>query len=474
MAEQGGAGTAPGVRGSRRRIGGLLRGGQPGEQVRVHGWVRTRRDSKGLVFIELNDGSSLANLQVVVDEAAQAGLLPEGVTTGASLVVTGALAASPGGGQAVELHPQAIRLVGESQGDFPLQKKRHGFEYLRTIAHLRPRSNTFGAVARVRNALFMAIHGYLQEAGFLYLPAPMITASDAEGAGEMFTVTTLDLAKPPSGEGGVDWSRDFFGRQASLTVSGQLEGEIFAHAFHDVYTFGPTFRAENSNTSRHAAEFLMCEPEMAFAELTDNMELAEDFIRNVIRRVCGQCPEDLEFFDQRIEPGLLKKLEHVMNEPFETLTYTEAVTMLEASGETFEFPVGWGLDLQSEHERYLTEKKVGRPLFVVDYPREIKAFYMRLNPDGRTVAAMDLLVPGIGEIIGGSQREERLEPLQDQMRQREMGMEEYWWYFDLRRYGSVPHSGFGVGFERLLMYITGLTNIRDVLPFPRTPGNIAF
>jgi len=458
----------------RRTIHALLTAGNPGEQVRVHGWVRTRRDSKGVIFLELNDGSCLANLQAVLEGEAGQALLPDGVATGAALIAWGVLAESPAKGQRVELYPERIELVGGTQEDYPLQKKRHGFEYLRTIGHLRPRSNTFGAVARVRNALFMAIHNYFQGRGFQYLPAPMITASDAEGAGEMFTITTIDPAKPPLRDGGVDWSQDFFGKKASLTVSGQLQGEIFAHAFHDVYTFGPTFRAENSNTSRHAAEFLMVEPEMAFAGLQDNMELAEDFIRNVIKELHARCGEDLAFFDQRIEQGLLEKLRHVMEEPFETLTYTEAVKMLEDSGETFEFPVRWGLDLQSEHERYLTEKKVGRPLFVVDYPREIKAFYMRANDDGRTVAAMDLLVPGIGEIIGGSQREERLDALLAQLRARAMPEEDYWWYLDLRRYGGTPHSGFGVGFERLLMYVTGMANIRDVLPFPRTPGSVDF
>ena len=458
----------------RSPIKSLLNASQVGRTVLIHGWIRTRRDSKGVTFAELNDGSCLANLQIVFDGTRPALQLPEGASTGASVIVQGKLVESPAKGQAVELQAEAFTLVGASASDFPLQKKRHGFEYLRTIAHLRPRSNTFGAVARVRNALFMSIHEYLQSRGFVYLPAPMITASDAEGAGEMFRVTTLELENVPMANGEVDWSRDFFGQKASLTVSGQLEGESFAHVFHDVYTFGPTFRAENSNTSRHAAEFLMCEPEMAFADLSASLQLGEAFIKAVLAEVRERCREDMAFFDERIEPGLLAKLDHVMESPFETLTYTEAVKLLEASGESFEYAVGWGRDLQSEHERYLTEKKIGRPVFVVDYPKEIKAFYMRQNDDGRTVAAMDMLVPGIGEIIGGSQREERLEPLRDRMRMMDISVDDYWWYLDLRRYGSVPHSGFGVGFERLLMYITGLSNIRDALPFPRTPGNLAF
>ncbi|MEE8435439.1 MAG: asparagine--tRNA ligase [bacterium] len=458
---------------ARTTVFNLLRADAPLDNVLVEGWVRTRRDGKEVTFVELNDGSCLANLQVVFDPSKPELALSEGASTGASLAVTGRLVESPAKGQQWELHAVGVTVVGESTPDFPLQKKRHGFEYLRTIAHLRPRSNTFGAVARVRNALYMAIHRHFQSKGFIYLPAPMITASDAEGAGEMFQVTNLALSGEEGGKP-VDWSKDFFGRKAFLTVSGQLEAEIFAHVFHDVYTFGPTFRAENSNTSRHAAEFLMCEPEMAFADLQENIRIGEEFIKSVLTMVREECPEDLEFFDQRIEKGLLEKLDHVMESAFEVITYTEAVEILEKSGESFEFPVGWGKDLQSEHERYLTEKKIGRPLFVVDYPKEIKAFYMRQNADGRTVAAMDMLVPGIGEIIGGSQREERLDYLAGNIEERGLPMEEYWWYLDLRRFGSAPHAGFGMGFERLMMYVTGLSNIRDVLPFPRTPGNIAF
>ena len=462
------------TRADRLAIRGLLHDAPVGSRVRVHGWVRTRRDSKSATFLELNDGSCQANLQVVLDAARPELALSEAASTGASVIVRGTLVDSPAKGQRVELQAAEVVLVGGSTPDFPLQKKRHSFEYLRTIAHLRLRSNTFGSVARVRNALFFAIHEYFQARGFLHVPAPMITANDAEGAGEMFTVTTLDVAHPPLAGSQVDWSRDFFGRKASLTVSGQLEAEAFAHVFHDVYTFAPTFRAENSNTSRHAAEFLMCEPEMAFADLSDNIRLGEDFIKTVLAMVRERCPEDMAFFEQRIEPGLLAKLDHVMDSPFEVLTYDEAVRLLEASGQSFEFPVAWGHDLQSEHERYLTEQKIGRPVFVVNYPRDIKAFYMRQNDDGRTVAAMDMLVPGIGEIIGGSQREERLDVLRERMGARGMSTQEYEWYLDLRRFGSVPHSGFGVGFERLLMYISGLGNIRDALAFPRTPGHVEF
>jgi asparaginyl-tRNA synthetase len=445
-----------------------------GQRVRVEGWVRTRRDSKGVSFLELNDGSCLDNLQVVVlgDNPVQEALAP--VSTGSSLIVEGLLRPSEGKGQTVELHPNGLTLVQAADGDFPLQKKRHSFEFLRSIAHLRVRSNTFGAIARVRNALSFAVHRFFQERDFIYLQAPIITASDAEGAGEMFRVTTLDLERLAGAGQALDWSQDFFGRRAGLTVSGQLEAEVFALAFHDVYTFGPTFRAENSNTSRHAAEFWMIEPEIAFADLAANRRLAEDFIKAVIAETRERCAADFAFFEQRIEPGLLEKLDHILASPFETISYSEAIALLEQSGETFEFPVRWGLDLQSEHERYLAEKKIGRPLFVVDYPREIKAFYMRANDDGRTVAAMDLLVPGVGEIIGGSQREERMGPLRERMVELGIPVEDYGWYLDLRRYGSVPHAGFGVGFERLLMYLTGMQNIRDVLPFPRTPGHVDF
>ncbi|HEX7928539.1 MAG TPA: asparagine--tRNA ligase, partial [bacterium] len=388
----------------RLTIAALLQDGKPGNSAVVQAWVRTRRDSKGFSFLEINDGSCLANLQVVLEGA----LTEAPATTGASVRVTGTLVASQGKEQAVELKAAELVVVGGADANFPLQKKRHSFEYLREIGHLRVRSNTFGAVARVRKALFFAVHEFFQSQGFLFLPAPILTASDAEGAGEQFRVTTLDLKAVPQKDGQPDFSRDFFGKKTALTVSGQLEAEIFAHAFVDTYTFGPTFRAENSNTARHAAEFWMIEPEMAFADLTRNRQVGEAFIKAVIAAARKRCPEDFAFFDQRIEQGLLKKLDHILDSPFETLTYTEAVKLLEGSGEKFEYPVAWGKDLQSEHERWLAEKKVGRPLFVIDYPAAIKAFYMRLNTDGRTVAAMDLLVPGVGEIIGGSQREERL------------------------------------------------------------------
>jgi len=458
----------------RSPVAALLSGERVGERVRVEGWVRTRRDSKAVTFLEVNDGSSLANLQVVLASGAPGLDAAGAVTTGSAVTVGGELVASRGGGQAVELQAATLELVQAADPDYPLQKKRHGFEYLRSIAHLRVRSNTFGALARVRTAVFGAVHDFFLARGFIFLPAPIITASDAEGAGELFRVTTLDPQAPPLNGGAVDWSQDFFGRKANLTVSGQLQAEVFALAFHDVYTFGPTFRAENSNTARHAAEFWMIEPEMAFADLGANLRLAEAFIKHVIRAARERCLADFAFFEQRIQPGLLAKLDHIVESAFETITYTEAVKLLEGSGEAFEFPVGWGHDLQSEHERYLTEQRIGRPVFVVDYPRDIKAFYMRTNADGRTVAAMDLLVPGVGEIIGGSQREERLEPLRQRMIELGIPVDDYGWYLELRRYGSVPHAGFGVGFERLLMYLTGLTNIRDVIPFPRTPGHVAF
>ncbi|MBI4082806.1 MAG: asparagine--tRNA ligase [Candidatus Lambdaproteobacteria bacterium] len=458
----------------RTPIRALLREGKAGERARIEGWVRTRRESKEVAFIEVNDGSALASLQVVVERAGPLAVAADRAATGSSLVAEGTLVPSPGKGQAVELRAEALTLVQAAPADFPLQKKRHSFEYLRTIAHLRVRSNTFGALARVRNAVFAAVHAFFQRRGFLFLPAPIITASDAEGAGAMFRVTTLDPAHPPLAGELVDWSRDFFGQKANLTVSGQLEAEVFALAFHDVYTFGPTFRAEHSNTARHAAEFWMIEPEMAFADLAANIRLAEAFIRHVIEAARAACPEDFAFFDRWVEQGLLARLDHVLDSRFEVIPYGEAIRLLEVSGQPFEYPVSWGLDLQSEHERYLTEQAIGRPVFVTDYPRSIKAFYMRENADGRTVAAMDLLVPGVGEIIGGSQREERLEKLAARMAEAGIPAAPYDWYLDLRRHGSVAHAGFGVGFERLLMYLTGLQNIRDVIPFPRTPGNVAF
>jgi len=448
----------------------------PGREITLRGWVRSRRDSKGITFIELNDGSRFKSMQLVVD----AGLVPEDilrqVTTGSSIAATGTLVESPAKGQAVELRIAAIYLYGSADpATYPLQKKGHTLEFLRDISHLRLRSNTFGAAFRVRNALTHAIHTFFQERGFLYVQTPIITTSDCEGAGQMFGVTTLNLQQPPhTDEGKTDWQQDFFGKPAYLTVSGQLEGEIFASAFSNVYTFGPTFRAENSNTPRHLAEFWMIEPEMAFYELADNMQLAEEFLKNIIRYVLEHCREDLEFFNQFIDKSVLPTLEHVAESNFGTLTYTDAIEQLKKSGKTWEFPVEWGNDLQTEHERFLSEEIFKKPVIVTDYPKEIKAFYMRLNDDGKTVRAMDVLVPRVGEIIGGSQREERHDVLLTRLREAGLDEKAYWWYLDLRRYGSVPHSGFGLGLERMMMYLTGLKNIRDVIPFPRTPGNAEF
>ncbi len=448
----------------------------PGSTITVNGWVRTRRQSKALSFVELNDGSCFKNLQVVIE----GGTLPPEpdaqLTTGSCIQVTGDLVASPAAGQPVELRAKEIRIWGTAPAaTYPLQKKGHSLEYLREIAHLRPRTNTFGAVFRVRSALALAIHSFFQERKFLYIQAPVITASDAEGAGAMFGVTTLDLMNlPRTPEGKIDYSQDFFGSPAYLTVSGQLEAEIMALAFSQVYTFAPTFRAEQSNTARHASEFWMIEPEMAFYDLDDNRELAEDFIKYQIRYVMEHCADDLEFFDQRIEPGLIKALTHVLESPFEHVPYTEAVKRLEQSGERFQYPVQWGMDLQTEHERYLTEQLFKQPIVVTDYPKKIKAFYMRENEDGQTVRAMDVLVPRIGEIIGGSQREEREDVLRRRIQETGMDLENYWWYLELRKYGTAPHSGFGLGFERMLMFVTGMKNIRDVIGFPRTPGNAAF
>jgi asparaginyl-tRNA synthetase len=442
--------------------------------VRVRGWARSIRRGKDVAFIALNDGSCLAHLQVVLtaeldnfDTLVRCG-------TGAALTVEGALVASPAAGQAWEVHARRVTLLGEATGDYPLQKKRHSFEFLRSIAHLRPRANTFGAVFRMRSALALAVHRFFRERGFLYVHTPIITANDCEGAGEMFRVTTLPAEAPPQQQGRIDWQQDFFGQRTGLTVSGQLQGELFAMAFADIYTFGPTFRAENSNTSRHAAEFWMIEPEMAFADLADDCALAEDFLRFLVTVALQECGEDLAFFDQRIEHGLIDRLEALAAAEFARMTYGEAVERLQRAPVSFQFPVAWGTDLQSEHERYLTEQVVGGPLFVTDYPADIKAFYMRRNDDGRTVAAMDLLVPRVGEIIGGSQREERLEVLEDKMRQVGIAPDSLAWYLDTRRWGSCPHAGFGLGFERLLMYVTGMENIRDVIPFPRTPGNARF
>ena len=449
---------------------------QVGSEIILRGWVRSRRDSKGVTFIELNDGSRFKSIQLVVD----AGVIPEEtlrqVTTGSSIAATGVLVESPAKGQAVELKVTAIQLYGTADAaSYPLQKKGHTLEFLRDISHLRVRSNTFGAAFRVRNALTHAIHTFFQERGFLYVQTPIITTSDCEGAGQMFGVTTLSLQQPPrSAEGKVDWQQDFFAKPAYLTVSGQLEAEIFASAFSNVYTFGPTFRAENSNTPRHLAEFWMIEPEMAFYELEDNMRLAEEFLKYIIRYVLDHCREDLEFFNQFIEKSVLATLDHVAQADFGHITYTDAVEELKKSGRTWEFPAEWGNDLQTEHERFLSEEIFKKPVIVTDYPKAIKAFYMRVNDDDRTVRAMDVVVPRVGEIIGGSQREERYDVLLRRLREAGLDEKAYWWYLDLRRYGTVPHSGFGLGLERMMMYLTGLKNIRDVIPFPRTPGNAEF
>ncbi|MBI3682631.1 MAG: asparagine--tRNA ligase [Acidobacteria bacterium] len=450
----------------------------PGTKATAHGWIKTRRDSKGVHFIQINDGSSFPDLQIVLEAGKTVEETLAKATTGAAVRVSGEMVESPGKGQAVELRAETLEVIGASPPEtYPLQKKRHNLETLREFGHFRPRSNTFGAVFRVRNALAYAIHKFFQERGFLYVHAPILTTSDAEGAGAMFQVTTLDVANPPrSPENGgrIDYTKDFFSKPAYLTVSGQLEAEIFALAFTNVYTFGPTFRAENSNTPRHLAEFWMIEPEMAFCDLEGNQQLAEEFLKYLISYVMEHCRPDLEFFNQRYEPSLLATLENVAGSEFARLPYTQAVEILEKSGRQWEFPVSWGSDLQSEHERYLTEEIFKRPVIVTDYPARIKAFYMRSNDDGKTVRAMDVLAPGIGEIIGGSQREERLDVLLEKLREHRLPEENYWWYLDLRRFGGVPHSGFGLGFERMMMYVTGMKNIRDVIPFPRTPGHAEF
>jgi asparaginyl-tRNA synthetase len=449
-----------------------------GKQVKLQGWVRTKRDSKGgFSFIELNDGSCLGNVQILAEKA-----LPNydseilHLSGGSSVTVTGLVRASPAKGQPTEVQAESIVVHGAADpATYPMQKKGHSMEFLREKAHLRPRTNTFGAVARVRNCVCNAIHQFFQEQGFLYIHPPIITASDCEGAGQMFRVTTLDMGKLPRNEHGeIDYGKDFFGRGTYLTVSGQLEAEIFACALGKVYTFGPTFRAENSNTSRHLAEFWMVEPEMAFYELSDNMDLAEAFLKRICKDVLERCEEDVQFFQERIDKTMRARLEEVASKQFVRLPYTEAVEILLKSGKTFEFPVSWGVDLQAEHERYLTEQHFKRPVILHDYPRGIKAFYMRLNDDGKTVRAMDVLVPGVGEIIGGSQREERLDVLEERMKEQHLDPAVYWWYLDLRRYGTVPHSGFGLGLERTVQFVTGMGNIRDVIPFPRTPGSAEF
>ena len=459
----------------RSKIKDVLAGEDAGGEVLVQGWVKTRRSSKAVSFLQINDGSTLKDLQIVVDQGLAIHETVESLGTGCSVRVTGELTESPGRGQTYEVHARTMEMLGGADPDsYPLQKKRHSLEFLREMAYLRPRTNTFGAMARIRNAMAFGIHKFFQDRGFLYLQAPMITTSDAEGAGAMFRVTTLDMNKPPVKDGAVDDGEDFFGKPAYLTVSGQLEAEIFALALSDVYTFGPTFRAENSNTSRHLAEFWMVEPEVAFCDLDGLAELAEEFLKEIFSYTLAQCPEDMAFFNRFYDDTAVSTLEEVAKSSFERLTYTEAVKLLRGSGESFEFPVRWGLDLQSEHERFLTEKKIGRPVIVTDYPKEIKAFYMRQNDDGKTVAALDVLVPRIGEIIGGSQREERREVLLDGIRRHELDEVNYWWYLDLRSYGTVPHAGFGLGFERTVQFATGMQNIRDVTAFPRTPKSAEF
>ena len=449
---------------------------RPGIKVLAKGWVRTKRGNKNVSFIALNDGSTINNIQIVADVAKFEEELLKRITTGACIAVTGDLVESMGSGQAVEIQADAIRIYGEADPNtYPLQKKGHTLEFLRTIAHLRPRTNTFGAVLRIRHAMAFAIHKYFNDKGFVYLHTPIITASDCEGAGDMFQVTTLDMNNLPRTENGdIDYSQDFFGRHTSLTVSGQLEGELGAMALGEIYTFGPTFRAENSNTPRHLAEFWMIEPEMAFYEIGDNMDLAEDFIKYLVRYALDNCTDDLKFLNDMFDKELIGRLESVVNTEFVRLTYTEGIRILEASGEKFEFPVSWGVDLQSEHERYLVERHFRKPVIMTDYPKDIKAFYMKQNDDGKTVRGMDVLFPKIGEIIGGSEREASLEKLEARIDELGMSHETLEWYLDTRRFGAAPHSGFGLGFERLLLFVTGMGNIRDVIPFPRTPKSAEF
>lgn len=446
------------------------------KQVTLGGWMRTMRVSKSFGFIELNDGSFFKNIQIVYESDSLENF-PEvaKLPLGTALIITGTLIPTPESKQPFEIKATKIEVEGLSTSDYPLQKKRHSFEYLRQIAYLRPRTNAFSATFRVRSLIAFAIHQFFQERGFVYVHTPIITGSDCEGAGEMFRVTTLDMKNPPKNEdGSIDYSKDFFGKETNLTVSGQLSAETYALAFRDVYTFGPTFRAENSNTPRHAAEFWMVEPEMAFSDLLDNMEVAESLLKYIIQYVLTEAPEEMEFFNSFVDKGLLQRLQHIVDSEFAHVTYTEAISLLEKAKKQFEYPVSWGIDLQTEHERYLTEEIYKKPVFVTDYPKEIKAFYMRNNDDGKTVAAMDLLVPGIGEIIGGSQREERLDLLEKRMDELGLNKDEYWWYLNLRKYGGTRHAGFGLGFERAVMYLTGMSNIRDVIPYPRTVNNAEF
>ena len=459
----------------RTKIVKLLKSDTTLDEVLVKGWVKTRRDSKDFMFIELNDGSCLKNIQIIANNNLANYDDLKKLTTGSSLAVKGALIESLGGNQKYEIKAEEIEIYDVANEDFPLQKKKHTDEYLRTIAHLRPRTNKYGAAFRIRSELSYAIHKFFNEKGFRYVHTPIITASDCEGAGEMFQVTTLDLNNvPKTKDGKVDYSQDFFGKEARLTVSGQLNGEMYAMALGDIYTFGPTFRAENSNTTRHAAEFWMIEPEMAFADIYDDMDLAEDMVRYCVKHVVENCAEDIELFNKFVAPGLRDTLDSIINQPFARITYSEAIEIMQKSGETFEYKPEYGVDMQTEHERFLAEKHFKRPVIVRDYPKEIKAFYMRMNDDNKTVAAMDVLVPGIGELIGGSQREERYDVLLDKIHKFNLKPEDYSWYLDLRRYGGTRHAGYGLGFERLIMYITGISNIRDVLPFPRTTGSAEF
>lgn len=462
---------------NKKRIIEVLRSGNKDEKITIQGWVRTKRELKEFAFMEVNDGSSLANLQVVLNNN-----LPnydeiiKRLNTGTSVEVTGILVESPAKGQRVELQASQVDIFGDCDPEtYPLQKKRHSFEFLRTIGHLRGRTNTLGAVMRVRNACANAIHTFFQNKGFIWAHTPIITASDCEGAGELFTVTNFNLDQVVAEQkNNLDYQEDFFGRKAYLTVSGQLEAEIMAMSFQNVYTFGPTFRAENSNTSRHLAEFWMVEPEMAFCDLEGDQNLAEEFLKYIFNFVLEKCPEDMEFFNQRINQNVLSNADNIINNQFERITYTEAIHLLEKTTKKFEFPVEWGIDLQSEHERYLAEELFKKPVIVTNYPKDIKAFYMRLNDDHKTVAAMDILAPNIGEIIGGSQREERLDVLESRIKEMNIQADDLWWYLDLRRFGTVPHAGFGLGFERLVQFMTGMDNIRDVIPFPRTPKSAEF
>lgn len=460
-----------------QRIIEILRNGQPEQTVTIQGWVRTKRDLKNFAFLEVNDGSSLANLQVILEAT-----LPDyetylkQINNGSSVAISGVLVPSEGKNQRIELKAQNLRIYGDADpATYPLQKKRHSFEFLRTMSHLRSRTNTFGAVMRVRNACATAIHQFFQEKGFLWVHTPIITASDCEGAGELFTVTNFNLDKiPKNKDNKTDYTQDFFGKKAYLTVSGQLQAEVMAMAFENVYTFGPTFRAENSNTSRHLAEFWMVEPEIAFCDLEGDQNLAEEFLKYIFKYVLEKCPEDLEFFNERIDNSVLETADNIINNEFARITYTEAINLLEKTDQKFEYAVEWGVDLQSEHERFLAEKLFKKPVIVTNYPKEIKAFYMRLDEGEKTVSAMDILAPKIGEIIGGSQREERLDILERRIQELNLNVEDIWWYLDLRRFGTVPHAGFGLGFERVVQFMTGMGNIRDVIPFPRTPLNADF